>query len=450
MKLDGEERLIVSLLIFAIGVFFRTYARTERIKELRSEVEEIVAQENAEAEEVRALFEEDAGLCFDDDDETQLVEKPGSLTFRIPASWEDRGDTLGIFKFKDPEHSVLFNVALFEDMCLTSTSPRDVAQQVLQKLSLVSQVDSGYQEGKVGEAVWLRYPVYSEVRDNSLKLYFGDLAEEISDKDIPYRRSYGYLELLMSGHDVYYVLYLGQAGGYTREVQQEMYRIFNSIGGPEDAPLFLEDDGQESAKEDGEADDGDEESMREFLGSFGTYQSYQVEGTGNELIDIPTGAMDTRMAYPSLIELSYEGTGAIVLRCYNESDDEYHTIAERTGPYHGYVTNLGDTYATFMSRKLDVAAEGAWSITFSPMTAVEPLANGGAYEGDFISYIDEPAMSELHITHSGEGKFEVYAAGMTGSKRLVDTEGAYDETVAWDDPHTLFLVTSEGSWSISW
>lgn len=33
---------------------------------------------------------------------------------------------------------------------------------------------------------------------------------------------------------------------------------------------------------------------------------------------------------------------------------------------------------------------------------------------------------------------------------LYDASGPCDETVAWDDPHTLFVVHADGDWRLSW
>lgn len=64
--------------------------------------------------------------------------------------------------------------------------------------------------------------------------------------------------------------------------------------------------------------------------------------------------------------------------------------------------------------------------------------------------MDEDAIEELHCVHEGAGEFSVYAEGCDGSASLVDASGPCDETVAWDDPHTLFVVHAEGDWCLSW
>lgn len=67
-----------------------------------------------------------------------------------------------------------------------------------------------------------------------------------------------------------------------------------------------------------------------------------------------------------------------------------------------------------------------------------------------LVFMDEDAIEELRCVYEGAGEFSVYAAGCDGSASLVDASGPCDETVAWDDPHTLFVVHADGDWRLSW
>ena len=481
MDRNAEYRLIAGLLVFTFVWGIRVVVRHEIEWQALKTLETEEAQRRSAAEDVRALSEQDGKMRFGDDDETKTVKKPGELVFCVPASWEEHSWADDEYvHFENLDWGGLCTVTRYEDKCLTCSSAQDAAEQILKKYRSLASEDEAPEQGVVGEAVWLRYAVHKD-----------------SDSTPP-RRSYGFLEVIMVGHDAYCVVCLCGGGNYTRAVQQEMYCVLNSFAELEDAPIFLVDesarveddaagredgsaghadangsDGREdeaanreggsnghdddsapneggrgeAADDDAPADDG---SVRTLLESFGAFQPHSVEGAGNKRVDIPVGAMDTGMAFPCLMEVSYRGTGNFALRLYNESDDKHHALVERSGPYHGFVTNLRDIYITFMSRKLDVTADGEWSITFSPLKVVEPLESGKTYEGDWVTYFDEQSVRKLRMVHDGEGTFGVSAGGMEGdSQVLAEVEGPYDETVAWKDPHTFLVVTSDGPWSIS-
>ena len=494
MNRNAAYRLIAGLLICAFGWSIRVVARHEMEWQALRTLEIAEEQRRSAAEEVRSYSEQDEKTRFGDDDETKTVEIYGELVLCVPVSWEEDAWTDGgDVSFENSDWEGLCTVARYEDKCLTCSSAQDAAEQILKKYRSVVPEDEVPARGVMGEAVWLRYAVHKD----------GDTT--------PPRRSYGFFEVFMSGHDAYCVVCLCGADNYTRTVQQEMYCVLNSLGGIEDAPVFLVDgsagreggaagrEGEAAGREgeaaghanvngsaghegssagregganlhgdgsaadesghrestgDGEtAGDGaqtDDGSVRTLLESFGEFQPHSVEGTGSKRVDIPVGTMNTGMAFPCLMEVSYRGTGSFVLRLYNDIDDEHHAIVERSGPYHGFVTSLCDTYTTFMSRKLDVTADGEWSITFSPLTGMEPLESGKTYEGDYVTYFDERSVRELRIVHDGPGVFGVSAAGMEGDSRvLAEVEGPYDETVAWKESHTLLAVKSDGPWSIS-
>ena len=125
-------------------------------------------------------------------------------------------------------------------------------------------------------------------------------------------------------------------------------------------------------------------------------------------------------------------------------------LVQTDGPYSGTVTNMYSGNGFLSYRQLAIEAEGDWEITVSPIANAPHAAKGATYTGDMVMYLDEESLSSISFVHSGDGLFKVYAAGMEGSKRIVDTTGDFSDSVEWNDPHTLLLINSDGEWAIDW
>lgn len=117
------------------------------------------------------------------------------------------------------------------------------------------------------------------------------------------------------------------------------------------------------------------------------------------------------------------------------------------GSYSGVVTDYKDFSKVKM---LSISSSGEWSVTFAPLSSMQPLTNGGQNVGDNVFYIDEKSLTKLHITNSGESNFAVWGIGLSDSKLLVNEIGNYDGTVVWSQPQSFLIVKSEGEWSTSW
>lgn len=190
--------------------------------------------------------------------------------------------------------------------------------------------------------------------------------------------------------------------------------------------------------------------MARFLVSTGDFRPLELSGTGEGLLAIPNSTGSLLRPCFCLVTATYEGTGRFTVLRVEEAGGEGLVLIDREGPYHGVVTNLGEVVDTMQQDKLEVTTEGDWSIRFAPLADTPLVENGATYTGDALVFMDEDAIEELRCVYEGAGEFSVYAAGCDGSASLVDASGPCDETVAWDDPHTLFVVHADGDWRLSW
>ena len=411
-----------------------------RQAEITAQKMEAEAARRAEAERqseavqaVLAQLTEDSAPSFAPDIDVRTVDDIGQLTFSLPASWEGQQHHTDSHIFFDPDtYSGLFEAGVAPDICLTSASAEDAARYV-QGGTLFRVGDASW-SGALGEALWYRYPVRTA----------GDKYE---------RSSYGFLEAILSGSDVYYLVALCSADDYTVEVQDEMLSILASAAVPDEAPLLNDPARHRDGVPEGTRlarDLAGKGEMADFLISLGDFRTLELTGTGNDVVDIPRSTDTLHPPCFCLITATYEGTGRFVVRRVEEAGGEGAVLIDREGPYRGVITNMGDVAKTLQQDKLEVTAEGAWSFAFAPLADTPAAEKGATYTGDALVFIDENTVTQVRCVHEGEGVFTVDAAGYSGNATLVDTTGPCDETAEWDDPHTLFVVHADGDWSLSW
>ena len=408
--------------------------------EIAAQEAEAEAAQRAEAQRQReavqavlAQVADESASSFAPDVEVRTVDGVGQLTFSTPASWEEQERYGETHVFLEPDtYSGLFEAGVAPDLCSTSASADDAARYV-QRDTLFRVGDASW-SGKLGEALWYRYPIQTAGKRYT-------------------HPSYGFLEVILSGSDVYYLVALCKAEDYTAEVQDEMLSVLASANVPAEAPLLNDMAQHRAAMPEGTRlarDLAGEGTMADFLVSHGDFRIVEREGAGNDVVAIPR-SIET-LHHPSfcLITVTYEGTGRFVVRRVEEPGGEGAVLVDREGPYHGVITNLGDVEKTLQQDKLEVTAEGAWSFTFAPLADTPVVENGATYTGDALVFMDEDAVERVRCVHEGPGVFTVDAAGYSGNATLVDVTGPCDKTAAWDDPHTLFVVHAEGDWSLSW
>ena len=179
----------------------------------------------------------------------------------------------------------------------------------------------------------------------------------------------------------------------------------------------------------------------DILTVFGSFEDVTVQGTGDDVIDIPCAGS------PCLIGLYHDGSRNFIVKTYDSAGDSVDLLVNTIGEYYGMKT----TYEDFEdSAMLEIKADGNWTAVFKPLNEMTKAENGSTFTGDNIVYIDEAAMSKVHFTHDGSRNFIVKAVGIEDYDLLVNEIGAYDGTVIWGEPQAFFIVQADGSWSISW
>ena len=177
------------------------------------------------------------------------------------------------------------------------------------------------------------------------------------------------------------------------------------------------------------------------LANLGEFEPTTITGNGDDVVEVPSAGM------PHLMTITHSGSRNFAVHTVNSAGDDVDLLVNTIGNYSGTVTDYQDFKDVSM---LSISADGAWSITFAPLSSMNPLANGGQNTGDNVLYIDEDSLMKLHITNSGESNFSVWAVGMSDYDLLVNEIGNYDGTVIWSEPQSFLIVSSKGTWTVDW
>ncbi|WP_214466446.1 TM2 domain-containing protein [Microbacterium flavescens] len=174
---------------------------------------------------------------------------------------------------------------------------------------------------------------------------------------------------------------------------------------------------------------------------WGTFDVMTQTGAGDGLITLPEGATG------GIVTATHNGSrnfALSVLDAANASTGELlvNTIGGYTGTTAWGINALDDGV------RIQVTADGDWTITIAPMGAAPALASSGA--GDAVFLCDSGAAA-LTATHDGARNFvvledtgEVFSMGL-----LVNEFGAYSGTVPLSAGPSVITVNADGAWTLT-
>lgn len=165
-----------------------------------------------------------------------------------------------------------------------------------------------------------------------------------------------------------------------------------------------------------------------------------LAGNGDDVVDIPANLSTC------LVTAEYSGSSNFVIRSLDKNGDSIDLLVNTIGAYTGTTTTgMKNTTAVY----LEVGANGPWTITLSPIADTQTMTNGQQMHGDNVVMASTGGASKLTITNAGKSNFVVYGISSSSSKLLVNEIGDYSGTVV-NNGYSMFVVESEGDWTISW
>lgn len=175
--------------------------------------------------------------------------------------------------------------------------------------------------------------------------------------------------------------------------------------------------------------------------TFGTFAAVTESGAGDSLLTLPAGATG------AIVTANHQGSANFalsVLDANNTSTGELlvNTIGAYTGTTAYGLNSLG------AGVRLQVTADGPWTITFAPVSSATELATSGSGDAVFAYNGDAAALT---ATHAGSANFAVIeeTSALFSIGLLVNEIGAYSGTVPLSAGPSLVSITADGAWTLA-
>ncbi len=204
-------------------------------------------------------------------------------------------------------------------------------------------------------------------------------------------------------------------------------------------PAAVEEEPEDEAEEPAEPE---APSVSEWAAErFGEFDPIVESGSGDTLLTLPAGIE------AAMVTASHDGSRNFVLSVLDENNDSTGDLLVNTiGAYTGVSAyGLGGSFAGEPTR-LELKADGAWSVTIEPLSSADLLAPSGA--GDAVFLYDGGAAA-LAFTHDGERNIvvqqftgEAFSFGL-----LINDIGAYDGTVPLSAGPAVITIMADGAWT---
>lgn len=150
-----------------------------------------------------------------------------------------------------------------------------------------------------------------------------------------------------------------------------------------------------------------------------------------------------------IVTLKHSGSSNFIVHPIDPGGAEQSTIVNEIGNYMGTVLVNAD--AGKVLRGFKIQADGAWTVTIKPLTAVRMWSGERATgrSDEVLGVFPTPSgLTTMKINHSGSGNFIVYAYGTNATDLLVNEIGSYRGEVLLPDGTALVTVQADGKWSL--
>jgi uncharacterized protein YceK len=173
---------------------------------------------------------------------------------------------------------------------------------------------------------------------------------------------------------------------------------------------------------------------------FGTFAPVNQAGAGDTVITLPGGS--------GIVTATHDGTANFVLNVLDAANTPTSDLLVNTiGAYSG-TTLYGVRGFGEPATSLQVTADGNWNITISPVGAAPALTATGV--GDGVFTYDGGANTSA-VTSDGSANFVVteLSDSLTGIDLFVNEIGPYTGSIPTKAGPGLFIIQSNGNWSIT-
>jgi len=187
-----------------------------------------------------------------------------------------------------------------------------------------------------------------------------------------------------------------------------------------------------------------------LLGAFGAFtatspadaKTLTYKGSGDKIIKI--GKPSGKQTEPVVVKLSYSGSSNFIVYALNKKLKKTDLLVNTIGKYRGTVPL--DFQGQTVTYRLQIQAQGSWTVTVKPLSSVRHFTRKVAGRGDDVVLYKGGARVAT-IKHNGTSNFIVKAYNKDGVELLVNEIGKYKgQSVLSGDSY--LTITADGAWSI--
>lgn len=183
-----------------------------------------------------------------------------------------------------------------------------------------------------------------------------------------------------------------------------------------------------------------EPAANPYEGEYGTFETITQSGTGDAVIPLPAEVT------AGVVTSTHTGSANFIVGGLDSSNQPTtDSIVNAIGNYSG-TAPLGLFDLGNPSTSLQVQADGAWTVTISPIATAPALPASGTGDGVFL-YDGEAGT--WAITHAGSSNFIVSQVAGLFPGSLVNEIGDYSGTVPVVAGPSVITIMADGTWTIT-
>jgi hypothetical protein len=180
-----------------------------------------------------------------------------------------------------------------------------------------------------------------------------------------------------------------------------------------------------------------------FDSKYGTFAPTSHSGSSDAVVPIPAGAK------AGLVAATHTGSGHFAVEALDAENKMVDLLANEVGAYSG-TTAFGFGISSKAPVNLKVTASSGWTMKISPISSAPVLASPASGKGDAV-YLWNGKATNWDIKNTGDGHFAVsnQGSGVLSYDLLVNEVGSYHGTVPVKSGPAVTMITSDGTWSIT-
>lgn len=180
-----------------------------------------------------------------------------------------------------------------------------------------------------------------------------------------------------------------------------------------------------------------------YTDTYGTFETLSKKGKGDGIIKLPAGA-----AY-GVVTAVHKGSSNFSLSVLDEGNQPTGDLLVNTiGNYKG-TTAYGFSALGNPGVKIQVTADGSWSVKVTPVSSAPTLTLPTKGTGDKVFLYDGEA-ADWNVVHKGKSNFALLQYSSDLFPNLAVNEiGNYKGQVPMSAGPSVVTVSADGAWSFS-